>query len=88
VELSQIFEAIMLISFGVAWPISIYKLCKTKDTGGKSRLFLAVVILGYISGILHKFYSHLDFVTIFYTINLIMVIIDFCLCCKYKKVKS
>ena len=32
----EIFEAIMLICFGIAWPFSIYKLIETKKAKGKS----------------------------------------------------
>ena len=50
----SIFEAGMLICFGFAWPISLAKAWKSRSTGGKSWLFSAVVILGYIFGITRK----------------------------------
>lgn len=84
-ELAQFFESIMLICFGAAWPISIYKLYKTKEARGKSRLFLVVVMIGYIAGIFYKIYGRMDAIICLYILNFIMVFIDFILCCKYIK---
>ena len=50
----SIFEAGMLISFGAAWPLNIYKSIKTRSAVGKSVLFLIVVFIGYVCGIIHK----------------------------------
>ena len=52
----SIFEAGMLLCFGFAWPISLVKAYRSRSTGGKSWLFSAVVILGYIFGITHKIF--------------------------------
>jgi hypothetical protein len=72
----SIFEAIMLICFGLSWPISIAKALRTKKVEGKSPLFMAVICLGYLSGITHKILYARDWVIILYTINLIMVATD------------
>ena len=72
----SIFEIIMLLCFGAAWPTAIYKSVKSKSTEGKSFPFLIIVIIGYISGILNKIFFTFDFVIILYIINLIMVSID------------
>lgn len=72
----SIFEMIMLLCFGAAWPTAIYKSIKSKSTEGKSFQFLIIVIIGYISGILNKIFFAFDFVIILYIINLIMVSID------------
>jgi len=85
IEIAKLLEAIMLICFGAAWPISIYKLHKAKAAHGKSRLFLFIIMIGYISGIFYKIYGRMDGVILLYILNLIMVFIDFLLCCKYKK---
>lgn len=75
----SIFEVIMLICFGAAWPLSIYKSYRSKRIEGKSPAFLVVVIIGYMAGILHKmFYSH-DWVIYLYILNFCMVSIDFIL---------
>jgi len=66
----------MLICFGLGWPVSILKSLRTKVVTGKSPLFLAIVWLGYLSGIIHKIVYALDLVIIFYILNFVMVSID------------
>lgn len=50
----SIFEAIMLICFGTAWPFSIYKSWKSRACAGKSVIFLYIVLVGYAAGITHN----------------------------------
>lgn len=72
----SIFEATMLVCFGAAWPLNIYKSWKTRSAIGKSVFFLYVISLGYVAGIIHKLlYSH-DIVLYLYIINLCMVLTD------------
>ena len=76
----QIFEIIMLICFGMSWPISVYKSIRSKSTKGKSVVFIIAIIIGYISGIIGKIVNHqLNYVVILYLINLIAVSIDLAL---------
>jgi predicted tellurium resistance membrane protein TerC len=70
------FEALMLLCFGLSWPISIAKALRTKKVVGKSPLFMAVICLGYVSGILHKVFYAFDWVVVLYVINLLMVATD------------
>lgn len=70
------FEALMLLCFGLSWPISIAKALRTKKVVGKSPLFMAVICLGYVSGILHKVFYAFDWVIVLYVINLLMVATD------------
>ena len=72
----SIFEMLMLLCFGAAWPFSIYRSYKSKSVSGKSPYFLVILILGYIFGILNKIFYNLDFVVYLYFLNLIMVTID------------
>ncbi len=58
----SIFEIIMLLCFGFAWPFSIVKSFQSRSTKGKSILFLLVVLAGYIAGIIHKFFYSYDYV--------------------------
>ncbi len=74
-----IFEAIMLLCFGAAWPFSIYKSAKSRKTGGKSPLFLVIVIVGYIAGIINKLLTHPDYVLWLYVLNAVMVSVDLAL---------
>ena len=72
----SIFEVIMLVCFGAAWPFSIYKSFKAESQDGKSPLFLVVILAGYIAGILHKILYNLDFVVYLYALNALMVFAD------------
>jgi len=72
----SIFEIIMLVCFGAAWPFSIYKSWKTRQVAGKSFPFLLVIVVGYIAGILHKLIYRFDLVIYLYALNALMVSID------------
>lgn len=72
----SIFEAIMLLCFGMAWPMSIYKSYKSKTTKGKSLFFLIIIMVGYMSGITHKLINNRDIVMVLYILNLLMVSAD------------
>ena len=77
------FEAGMLICFGISWPISIAKSIRTKVVVGKSPLFMAILCLGYASGIAHKWLYSRDPVIALYTLNLLLVATDLALYFKY-----
>lgn len=81
----SIFEAIMLLCFGAAWPFSIIKSYKSRSVAGKSPYFLIVVIIGYISGIINKLLYSNDIVMYLYILNLLMVATDLAL--YYRNVK-
>lgn len=70
------FEAVMLICFGAAWPVSIFKSLTTRSVEGKSLGFLIIVLIGYAAGVLHKVFYDLDRVIMLYIINLLLVGID------------
>ena len=72
----SVFEMIMLICFGAAWPLSIYKSNTSKSTQGKSFFFLVVIMIGYISGIINKLFYNYDWVIFLYILNLLMVFTD------------
>ncbi len=78
--MSQIFEAIMVISFGISWPLSIYKSFVSRTTKGKSLPFMLFILFGYGSGIVSKLVAGtLTYVFVFYVLNFVMVAIDLCL---------
>ncbi|WAC06359.1 MAG: hypothetical protein OS130_08795 [Thermodesulfobacteriota bacterium] len=79
----SLFEAIMLICFGVSWPVSIAKALRTKVVAGKSPLFMGIVWIGYLSGIIHKILYSFDWIISLYIFNMIMVSIEFILYYKY-----
>lgn len=75
--MSTIFEAMMIICFGISWPLSIYKSYKSKTTKGKSLLFIIFILLGYSCGISSKIISgKITYVLFFYILNFIMVAVD------------
>ena len=76
---TKIFEILMLLSFGAAWPASIYKSYTARTAKGKSAVFLMILIFGYICGIINKLINSPDFVMLLYIINTAMVSTDLAL---------
>lgn len=71
-----IFEIIMLICFGAAWPISVIKSYRSRTNNGKSLWFLIIIFIGYIAGILFKLFYQYDHVIFLYIFNSSMIFID------------
>jgi len=73
--MSEIFEIIMVVSFGASWPFNVIKSYRARTTKGKSLLFLVQIFFGYICGIISKLTaeSFKWYVLFFYVLNLIMV---------------
>jgi len=72
----SIFEIIMLICFGAAWPFSILKSYRSRSNHGKSAVFLAIVLMGYVAGTLHRTLHSPNAVVYLYIFNGIMVAVD------------
>ncbi len=70
------FEIAMLVCFGAAWPVSIWKSIRTRQVAGKSLPFLVIVLVGYGAGILHKLLYKYDLVIYLYGLNAAMVATD------------
>lgn len=81
----MIFEIIMLICFGAAWPMSVYKSHKTKSNKGKSVAFLFTILIGYLSGITYKIFYNYDWVIYLYILNVSLVALDIVLFYRNKK---
>lgn len=87
--MAQLFEAFMVISFGISWPTSIFKSYTAKTAKGKSLIFLIFILFGYICGIISKLIiGKITYVFIFYVFNLIMVFADLCLYFRNKKIDA
>ena len=71
-----IFEALMLICFGSAWPFSIVRSYRSRTNRGKSLLFLCILDAGYAFGIVHKWFWALDVVIALYILNFTLVTVD------------
>ena len=76
-------EAIMLICWGMSWPVSILKTLRTKNVYGKSPIFMALIAIGYVSAILHKILYSYDYLVFLYLVNLSMILIDLYLYTRY-----
>ena len=83
-ELAEILEIVMIVSFGVSWPMNVIKSYKARTTKGKSLWFMILILFGYVAGIASKFvnveymaeFSNKWYVLVFYILNFIMVSID------------
>lgn len=73
--MAEIFEIIMIVSFGVSWPLNVLKSYRARTTKGKSLAFLLLIFVGYIFGITSKLISpsYKWYVLFFYVLNLVMV---------------
>lgn len=84
----SIFEALMMLGFGLAWPFNIYKSIKTKTAAGKSLAFMITIELAYLYGVIHKLFYNFDAVIWLYIANLIMVFIDLMLMLRNRKLDA
>ena len=84
--MTHILEAAMLICFGFSWPFAIAKTVRAKNPAGKSYLFAAFVIIGYIAGSTARFMRDgVDAVFCLYIFDMLMVIADTALCLHYRR---
>lgn len=76
--MSEIFEIIMVVCFGMSWPLSVMKSYRARTTKGKSLFFLLFIFIGYIFGIVSKLISDSFkwYVLFFYVLNSLMVFCD------------
>ena len=84
--MTHILEAAMLVCFGFSWPFAIVKTVRAKNPAGKSYLFAAFVIAGYIAGSTARFMREgADPVFCLYIFDMLMVLTDTALCLYYRK---
>lgn len=81
----SIFEALMMIGFGLAWPFNICKSIKSKTAAGKSFSFMITIEIAYLCGIAHKVFYSFDAVIWLYILNFLMVLTDLFLMCRNRK---
>lgn len=87
INLAELLEIGMIVSFGVSWPVNVFKSYRARTAKGKSVLFLCLIFLGYIAGIASKLVNDVYmeqfaskwYVLFFYVLNLVMVGTDLCL---------
>ena len=79
--MSEFLEIVMILSFGASWPFNVVKSYRARTAKGKSPVFLALILIGYVAGIAAKLMSQsymaeFDrkwYVLCFYCLNLLMV---------------
>ena len=89
----EIFEIIMIVSFGASWPFNVMRSYKARTAKGKSLSFLCLILFGYVAGIISKLinetymanFASKWYVLFFYVLNFIMVFADFLLYFRNKK---
>ncbi len=84
----SVFEIVMLVCFGISWPVSIRRSLVSRSTGGKSLVFMILIIIGYIAGVVHKLNYSRDIVTVLYALNACMVSIDLCIYFRNRKLEK
>ena len=77
--MDHIFEMLMVVCFGISWPLNIHKLVKSKTAKGTSVLFYFFIWIGYIFGLAGKALKAAHgiatpaYVWFFYILNTLMV---------------
>ena len=75
--LANVLETMMIICFGISWPMSIVRSVRSRSTQGKSLLFMWFILFGYFCGVASKLISHTyNLAFWFYFPNIIMVSTD------------
>lgn len=52
--LAMLLEAVMLVCFGIAWPLANLRMLRTGRAEGKGMAFTAIILCGYVAGALAK----------------------------------
>lgn len=78
IAVSEVFEIMMIVSFGISWPMNVMKSYKARTTRGKSLSFLIFILVGYVCGITSKLLADTFkwYVMFFYVLNFVMVFAD------------
>ena len=77
--MADIFELLMIVCFGISWPLNIYKAWKARTTKGSSVQFYFLILVGYLFGITSKVLklrsgvSTPGYVWFFYILNSVIV---------------
>ena len=73
--MAQVLEALMLISFGLSWPINALNAWKARTARGTSPAFLTLITFGYVAGTASKFVgNNVNWVLGVYVFNLVALV--------------
>ena len=75
--MSSLFEMVMLVCFGLSWPLNVIKAWRARTAKGMSLPFILLIITGYVAGITAKLLTHqINYVLIVYLLNLVIVLMN------------
>lgn len=75
--MSSVFETIMLVCFGLSWPINVIKGYRARTAKATSLPFILLIFLGYMAGITAKLFSRqINYVFVVYLINIAIVLLN------------
>ncbi|MBQ6524469.1 MAG: hypothetical protein IJI12_07400 [Atopobiaceae bacterium] len=75
--MASFLEALMLMSFGLSWPINAINAWKARTAKGTSPAFLALITFGYVAGIAAKFVgNNINWVVGVYLFNLAALVVN------------
>ncbi len=87
--MAEILEAIMLICFGLSWPINAYKNFRARTAAGTSWQFILLITLGYFAGIAAKFVSGtINWVLAVYFINVVCIAVNWAVYFRNRKLDA
>lgn len=70
--MAEILEALMMVCFGLSWPINAIKAYRAGTAAGTSWVFIGLITFGYAVGIAAKFVAgSINWVLIVYFLNVI-----------------
>ena len=70
-------ETVMLVCFGLSWPINLIKAYRSRTAKGTSLPFILLITVGYVAGIAAKFVKgNLNYVLVAYIFNIVMVLLN------------
>ena len=92
--MAELFEILMIVSFGASWPLNVIKSYKARTAKGKSIAFLYLIFFGYIAGITSKlvnpeYMMNINrkwYILFFYVLNFLMVGADLIMYYRNKKI--
>ncbi len=75
--MANIFETIMLICFGISWPVNLVKNYKARTAKNTSLFFLLLIFFGYVAGISAKLVAgNINYVLAVYILNIVAVVLN------------
>lgn len=75
--MGSLLEAVMMLCFGLSWPINVIKAYKARTAKGTSLPFILLITFGYLAGITAKIVSgQINYVLAVYLFNLAVVALN------------